>query len=243
EAERERFLLVAGEQKAPPVSRPQRWFPNVGLEDRPAQTRAPAVDGLGIARCAEVRIVLVLLEIDLTGTAADVARAYGLLARFEGAAVGGGEFVERLAYHRSHSRRVMNAFGGRSNRGSSKGCKPARSRICIIASPTRRRTRKRVLSSAVHQLSTRTRSIRAGPDSKVVASRSATRAASAGPCGPASAMASCSRCSCSQCRSCASRSASAFSCARARRVSAARRRALTGAGICRSARSRKAFMA
>src|SRR5262249_9447397 len=58
EAERERFLLVAGEQKAPPVSRPQRWFPNVGLEDRPAQTRAPAVDGLGIARCAEVRIVL-----------------------------------------------------------------------------------------------------------------------------------------------------------------------------------------
>ena len=82
------------------------------LVDSPAQTRAPSVDGIGIARCPEVRVVFVLLEINLTGAAADVARAYCLLARFEGAAVGGGECVERFGDHRNISRRARKTFGG-----------------------------------------------------------------------------------------------------------------------------------
>jgi hypothetical protein len=104
--------LRSGEQQAVAVLCAQRRFPETLLEDRPAQARAPAVGGIGIARSAEVGVVFVLLEIDLTGTAADVTRTHGLLARCEGAAVGGSEFVERFADHRNHSRRTRKTFGG-----------------------------------------------------------------------------------------------------------------------------------
>src|SRR5262249_1185546 len=99
-------------------------------------------------------------EIDLTCAAADLARAHDLFARFEDAVVGGNVFVERLADHRSISRRTRKALGGWPNSGSSNGGKPAHSRARMTTSLIRWRRRRRVATSVRRESSAWARSIK-----------------------------------------------------------------------------------
>src|SRR5262249_61302985 len=112
EAEADGLLLVAGEQKARAVLRPQRRRPEVLLEDRPAQARTPAVNRVGVARGPKLRVVFVLLEENLARALADVRAAHGLLARRKSAPRGSGEGIERLANHRSRLRSARKVSGG-----------------------------------------------------------------------------------------------------------------------------------